>query len=104
MGLPAENPAGYAASSVLGQVEALRGALMVVHGMRDENVHFRHTGRLVNALVAAGKDFTLQVFPDERHMPRGPAERRYLEARITAFFERHLGADATLGRGREEPR
>jgi dipeptidyl-peptidase 4 len=102
MGLPADNPGGYSASSVLGRVGALRGALMVVHGMRDENVHFRHTGRLVNALVAAGKDFTLQVFPDERHMPRGPTERRYLEARIAAFFGQHLLEDATLGRGREQ--
>ncbi|MEZ4238825.1 MAG: DPP IV N-terminal domain-containing protein [Myxococcota bacterium] len=91
LGLPADNPEGYAASSVLQRVDALRGALMLVHGMRDENVHFRHTGRLVNALVAADKDFVLQAFPDERHMPRGPRERRYLEQRILAFFRAHLG-------------
>ncbi|MEQ1502511.1 MAG: S9 family peptidase [Myxococcota bacterium] len=91
MGLPSENPDGYAQSSVLTHVDGLRGELMVVHGMLDENVHFRHTGRLINALVAARKPFELQVFPDERHMPRKPADRLYLEQKIVGFLRRHLG-------------
>jgi dipeptidyl-peptidase-4 len=90
MGLPQENPQGYERSSVLGDAASLQGALMLVHGMLDENVHFRHTGRLVNALVSAHKDFVLQCFPDERHGPRKPADRLYMEERMIAFLKRNL--------------
>jgi dipeptidyl-peptidase-4 len=58
--------------------------------MIDENVHFRHTARLVNALVAAGKPYELLIFPDERHMPRRHTDRIYMEERIWEFFERNL--------------
>jgi dipeptidyl-peptidase-4 len=60
--------------------------------MLDENVHFRHTARLVNALVAADKDFVLHAFPDERHMPRKEADRLYMERRIVRFLRENLRA------------
>ena len=39
------------------RVDRLKGDLLIIHGMLDENVHFRHTARLVSALIAAGKPF-----------------------------------------------
>jgi len=54
MGTPQENPEGYASSSVLEQCGAMEGRLMMVHGMIDENVHFRHSARLLTALCQAG--------------------------------------------------
>ncbi|MGI8916629.1 MAG: DPP IV N-terminal domain-containing protein [Chloroflexota bacterium] len=96
MGTPQSNPAGYAGSSVLQHVAGLRGHLMLVHGLVDENVHFRHTARLINALIAARKPYDLLLFPNERHMPRAMADRVYTEERIAAFFRRRLIA------GREE--
>ncbi len=93
LGLPAENREGYERSSVMANVEGLRsGALMLVHGMLDENVHFRHTGRLVNALLHHRKEYALELFPDERHLPRKPADRRYMEDRILSFLLRGIGA------------
>jgi dipeptidyl-peptidase-4 len=38
-----------------------------VHGLIDENVHFRHTARLINALIGCQKHYELLLFPDERH-------------------------------------
>lgn len=91
MGLPAENHRGaYELGSVMRHVGGLKGKLLLVHGMVDENVHFRHTARLVNALVAAGKHYELLVFPDERHMPRGPTDRVYMETRIWDFIDTNL--------------
>lgn len=57
-------------SSVLTHASKLQGKLMLVHGLIDENVHFRHTARLINALIAARKPYDLLIFPDERHSPR----------------------------------
>jgi dipeptidyl-peptidase-4 len=90
METPQANPEGYRRGSVLTHVEGLRGALMIVHGMIDENVHFRHTARLIDALVKAGKPHELLLFPDERHMPRAHRDLVSLEARLATFFEQHL--------------
>ena len=50
MGLPQKNSRGYETSSVMAHVGAMRGKLLLVHGLIDENVHFRHTARLINRL------------------------------------------------------
>ena len=92
MGLPADNPGGYRESAVFDHVPNMRGKLMIVHGLIDENVHFRHTARLINKLIAAGKDYDLLVFPDERHSPRRLRDRIYMEQRISNYFLKNLGA------------
>ncbi|MBZ0278331.1 MAG: prolyl oligopeptidase family serine peptidase [Anaerolineae bacterium] len=71
-------------------VEQIRGKLLLIHGMIDENVHFRHTARLINALNRARKIYDLLLFPDERHMPRLPADKVYLNERIVGYFQQHL--------------
>jgi len=90
MGTPQANPDGYEASSVMRHVPDLRGHLMLIHGLIDENVHFRHAARLINALVAQRKSYDLLVFPNERHMMRGEINRVYMEERIRDFFVRTL--------------
>jgi dipeptidyl-peptidase-4 len=90
MGTPQSNPAGYEISSVMPHVPQMQGKLMLVHGLLDENVHFRHTARLMNALNRAQKQYDLLLFPDERHMPRKAEDRLYMEERIVAFFGENL--------------
>ncbi|PRQ60395.1 putative dipeptidyl-peptidase IV transcription factor WD40-like family [Rosa chinensis] len=90
MGLPSENEESYKYSSLMHHVHKMKGKLLLVHGMIDENVHFRHTARLVNALIAARKTYELLIFPDERHMPRQLSDRVYMEERIWEFIERNL--------------
>jgi dipeptidyl-peptidase-4 len=91
LGTPAGDPEAYRRSSVLPLVPRLRGALLILHGMIDENVHFRHTARLVDALNAAQKTYDLLVYPGERHLPRGEQDRVHMERRLLAHFETHLG-------------
>jgi dipeptidyl-peptidase 4 len=86
MGTPQSNPEGYWLGSPLAHVENMRGRLLLVHGLIDENVHFRHTARLINALIRARKPYELMLFPDERHGPRRSEDRVYLEERIRNFF------------------
>jgi dipeptidyl-peptidase-4 len=58
--------------------------------MVDENVHFRHTARLMNALIAARAAYDLLIFPDERHLPRGEPDRVFLEQRLLDHFDAAL--------------
>ncbi|MBK9757746.1 MAG: DPP IV N-terminal domain-containing protein [Nannocystis sp.] len=90
MGTPAENQGGYTVSSVMHHVDNLRGKLLLVHGMIDENVHFRHTARLINALITARKPYDLLLFPDERHMPRRLEDRVHMEQQILDYIGKHL--------------
>jgi len=90
MGKPAENPLGYEEASVMHHVAKLDGHLLLVHGLIDENVHFRHTARLINALIVHRKRYELLLFPEERHGPRSLEDRVYLEDRIAQVFETAL--------------
>ena len=73
-GTPESNPAAYDDSSVMSHVDSIEGALLLVHGLMDENVHFRHTARLTQALVEKQKSYDLLAFPKERHSPRSLKE------------------------------
>ncbi len=90
MGTPENNSKGYAESSVLNGVDRLRGKLFLIHGMIDENVHFRHTARLVTALIAANKTFKLLPLPEERHSSRQETDRRYVAEQALDFFRESL--------------
>ena len=90
MGTPKSNPEGYYDSSVLNHVDELRGKLLIVHGMVDENVQFRHSARLIVALTDAQKDYDLLLFPEERHMPRGAKGMEYQERRVVQYFKDNL--------------
>jgi len=90
MGAPQENPEGYENGSVMHHVSNIRGRLLLIHGLIDENVHFRHTVRLINTLIAARKPYDLLLFPTERHSPRKLADRVYMEERIRDYFLQYL--------------
>lgn len=90
MGTPAENPEGYRESSVMTHAKRLQGKLLLVHGMIDENVHFRHSVRLMQALIDAGKAFDVLLYPNERHTPRSEKDRVAMETRILNYFQSNL--------------
>ena len=90
MGTPQNNAEGYREGSLLSHADKLEGQLLLIHGGVDENVHFRHTARLITALTAADRDYDLLMFPEERHMPRDQAGLEYQERRVARYFERHL--------------
>jgi dipeptidyl-peptidase-4 len=90
MGTPQNNARGYAESSVLTRAARIRGKLLIMHGLNDENVHFRHTARLLSALIQAGVPFDVLPMPGERHSSRDPRNRQAEVARLVQFFEAAL--------------
>jgi dipeptidyl-peptidase-4 len=90
LGTPTARPEVYAQASALAQVPGLVGDLLILHGLVDENVHFAHSARLVQALYDAGRPFELSLLPTSRHMPRDPATRRFIERRTVSFLVEHL--------------
>jgi len=67
MGLLSDNLAGYIKSDCMTYADSLRGKLLVVHSMMDDNVHPINTMQLLTALTNAGKDVDLRIFPPGAH-------------------------------------
>src|SRR5690606_23541120 len=68
MGLPEENPEGYAAANVLTYAPKLTRPLLLVHGTGDDNVYFLHSLKLANALFRAGRKFDFLPLAGFTHM------------------------------------
>ncbi len=92
MGRPESEQEAYRSSSVLARAGAIEGQLLLVHGLIDENVHFRHTARLVSRLVEEKRSYRLLLFPEERHLPRREEDRAYMEGQVIGFLQAALGA------------
>ena len=90
MGTDEDNHEGYETGSVLNHLDGLRGKQLIVHGMVDENVHFRHTARLIARLIELGKPFDLAALPESRHMVRGFEQRRFVWERTLEFLRAHV--------------
>ncbi|MDI9410538.1 MAG: DPP IV N-terminal domain-containing protein [Bacteroidia bacterium] len=64
---PAENPKGYEQSSCVRLAGNLKGSLLIVHGMVDDNVHPANAWQLADALQSKGKPFDMMLFPNSGH-------------------------------------
>jgi dipeptidyl-peptidase-4 len=90
MGLPEENPAGYRTSSPVESASGIDGtALLILHNIEDDNVHFQNSLQMANALEMAGKNFFMVVYPGRMHNVTD-APRRQMLAETTKFFEDNL--------------
>ena len=90
LGKPQDDPAAYERSSVLPSAGALDGSVLLIHGAIDENVHLRHSIRLVAALQALGRQIELVILPNDRHRVRSASglrtrDRRTLLHLLTAL-------------------
>ena len=87
---PKENADGYHEASAIDRINRLHGKLLIVHGLDDDNVFFSNTTSYVEALINAGVDFDMQVYPGKEHSITGPAHRKHLFTRILRFFDENL--------------
>lgn len=87
---PQVNDLGYAGSDLTAMAGKLKGNLLLIHGLADDNVHCQNTWRYVEALVQAGKQFEMQIYPDDNHSLRKPANREHMHRRLVQFLENNL--------------
>jgi len=90
MGLLKDDKAGYEQSDVTRSADKLHGALLLVHGTSDDNVHFQNSIRMIDALIKAGKQFRLMIYPNKTHGIAGRDARVHLFTMILEHFEREL--------------
>jgi dipeptidyl-peptidase-4 len=90
MGQLKDDPEGYAQSDVTRAAANLHGALLLVHGTGDDNVHFQNSMQMIDALIKAGQQFRLMIYPNKTHSIAGPDARDHLFHMIEDHFEREL--------------
>lgn len=87
---PQVNPRGYEEASLLNKAADLSGAVLIIHGTGDDNVHVQHTMQYINALVEADKQFEMQLYPDDNHHLRQGNNAKHMHERILRFLNKNL--------------
>ena len=87
---PQVNDFGYEGTDLMKMASELTGNLLLVHGLADDNVHAQNTLLYTDALVKAGKQFEMQLYVDDNHSIRKPANYAHLHHRIMLFLENNL--------------
>jgi len=67
MKTPADNPDGYAHTSLVERAADLHGRLLMVHGTYDDNVHIQNTWAFANELIKTNKKFDMMIYPMRKH-------------------------------------
>jgi dipeptidyl-peptidase-4 len=89
MRTPQENPSGYDCSP-LHRYEKIKGDLLLIHGMADDNVHFQNSAELAEAFVQSGYQFDMQFYTNRNHNISGGNTRRHLMTCIENYLDDHL--------------
>lgn len=91
MQTPKENNSGYEDNSPVNFAEKFKGKLLILHGMADDNVHPQNSYDMITALVAANKQFEMQLYPNSNHgIYTGKNTSFHLYERMTEFILKNL--------------
>ena len=89
MRTPKENGSGYATNPIQ-RANALHGALLICHGMADDNVQPQNTMEYTEALIQADKNFKENIYTNRNHGIYGGNTRTHLLRQISNWFIEHL--------------
>ncbi|WP_315727759.1 S9 family peptidase [Sphingosinicella rhizophila] len=95
MGLPSNNPAGYAAGSNLTRLNEIRGAILLMPEPLDANSGFSPAMKFLDGMIRVGGDVELFTMPDINHRINccGWDHERYAYAIAQRFLDRKLIGD-----------
>jgi dipeptidyl-peptidase-4 len=95
MGLPQENNDAYDKEAVINYTHKLKGHLLLVHGMADDNVQLQNTIEVAHAFQAAKKQFDLMLYHGSDHSLKDDNTQLHLFTLMTEYFLRHLPSRTT---------
>ncbi len=87
---PSTNAEGYEQSSVFPYLGRLRGKLLLIHGMADDNVLFTHSTKIYRALQASNVAFQMMTYPGAKHALQERDVSIHRFNLILEFFGRQL--------------
>jgi dipeptidyl-peptidase-4 len=95
---PENNPEGYRRTAPRFAADRLHGALLLFHGLADDNVHPQNTTQLADELQRANRPFRLMTYARSKHRIDDAHLVRHLRATMLAFVEETLELPAAAER------
>ncbi|CAG03962.1 unnamed protein product, partial [Tetraodon nigroviridis] len=103
LGLPAKEEHAYSTASLLEEVTKLKDEnFLLIHGTADAKVHFQHSAELLSRLVRVEANYSLQLYPDEGHLLRGPRSIRHFQRTVVNYFQNCLKQSVLLEPAEED--
>ena len=100
---PQTDPEAYRRSSPIYFADRLEGALLILHGMVDVNVHFQDSVRLVQRLIELRKEnWEFQAYPVEDHAFEQETSWADEYKRVLKLFDLHLRGVLPTVQGRQQ--
>ena len=91
LNLPTIDPQAYRQSSPIYFAQGLKGQLLILHGMIDDNVHFQDVVELIERLIELNKTgWNITPYPVERHSFTHAYSWQDEYRRIHEFFRKNL--------------
>ncbi len=90
LGLPSQNPEGYDENSPITLAKGIKGKLLIVHGMADDNVHYQNAVEFQEAMVQAGVQFQSMSYANRNHSIRGGNTSMHLYTMFENFLKENL--------------
>ncbi len=81
----------YETASVFAHLDGLEEPFLLIHGMADDNVVFRHSIKLMDEIQKLGRhNMEVMVYPGEKHGFRNGANKTHRDQQIVDFFVKEL--------------
>ncbi len=90
MSTPRDNPEGYDENSPLTHAGDIKGRLLIIHGLADDNVHAQNTFEFTEKLVQAGVQFDMAIYTNRNHGIYGGNTTIHLYTKMTNFLKEQL--------------
>lgn len=85
-----ENKDGYEEMAPMNSADKIKGHLLLVHGLADDNVHYQNSAEFMKNLYKNNVKFQQLTFPDKNHGISGGNTRYYLFTQIADFLFSNL--------------
>jgi len=89
-GLPGDENESYSKGSPTSSAKDLHGALLLMAGAMDDNVHMQNSFQFLHALQMAGKDCDFMVYPRVRHGIETLPQQIHLFTKFEKFLQENL--------------
>ncbi|MEM9101543.1 MAG: S9 family peptidase [Pseudomonadota bacterium] len=89
IGDPKNDPNAYRVSNIT-DTQQLKGRLLMIHGMADDNVLFKHSMALFDHLQKNKQSFDMMTYPGAKHSIAEPYNRIHLYNYVNAYFDQYL--------------
>jgi dipeptidyl-peptidase 4 len=93
LGTPQGNPDAYANADLIPDAPNLRGELLLIQGLADDNVYAVHALRMSQALMAAGRRHAMIPLSGITHRRVDPVAAEHMLQIEVEFLQRALGGD-----------